>query len=107
VIISNPVIAELIPALRDIGDVRQRLRWPSSIMPKALAIPMSSRPDGTRVHLGDETGDATVEPKMVASEQRLVLAVSGHAQLRAFPTQPGRRQEPSLGSAARRQLGSG
>src|SRR6266699_486286 len=39
---------------------------------------------------------------MVASERRLVLDVSGHAQLRALLTQPGRRPEPSLGSAARR-----
>ena len=55
-------------------------------------------------------GDATVlfsSLKMAASEQRLVRGVSDHAQLRALPTRPGRRQEPSLGSAARRQLGSG
>src|SRR3979409_1935558 len=38
---------------------------------------------------------------MAASEQRLVLGVSYHAQPRALPMQPGRRQELRPGSAGR------
>ena len=56
------------------------------------------------------TSDATVGPsslKLVASEQRLVLAATSRERRRASPTQSCQSQQPSLGSAGRRQLGTG